>query len=215
MRAVRSWAARRDGGSGHRLIKRIVAFGRLFIQVQRCGSKTGYGEEVALARRLEWEMPHYDEARIVRLLRLLRAAPAEWVRRAQRIPLRSAPLSEEELERLTARLERDPVFRRAFDADPVVAVRNAGLNDLGSRLEYEIGELIVLAEHVARDADRREELVAALAGDGTSPDSLYELISVSEVEAHMLPARSLEQQALLLALSSTAVAAELRATLGC
>jgi hypothetical protein len=160
-------------------------------------------------------MPNYDEARIVRLLRLLRAAPVEWVRRAQRIPLKSAPLSEQELVKLTARLERDPVFRRAFDADPVPAVRSAGMSDLGSRLEYEIGELIVLAEHVARDAERREELVGALAAEGVSAESLYELMYVSDFEPHMLQPRSLEQQALLLALSSTAVADELRASLGC
>jgi hypothetical protein len=212
---VRSWAARRDGGSGHRLIKRIVAFGRLFIPVQRGSSRSGYGEEGALARRLEWEMPNYDEARIVRLLRLLRAAPVEWVRRAQRIPLKSAPLSEQELVKLTARLERDPVFRRAFDSDPIAAVRSAGMSDLGSRLEYEIGELIALAEHVARDAERREELVGALAAEGVSAESLYELMYVSDFEPHMLQPRSLEQQALLLALSSTAVADELRASLGC
>jgi hypothetical protein len=160
-------------------------------------------------------MPHYDQARIVRLLRLLHAAPVEWVRRAQRVPLRSAPLSGEELEKLTARLERDPVFRRAFDDDPIAAVRSAGMSDLGSRLEYEIGELIVLAEHVARDAERREDLVGALAAEGVSAESLYDVMFVSDVEAHMLPPRSLEQQALLLALSSTAVADELRATLGC
>jgi hypothetical protein len=156
-------------------------------------------------------MPHYDEARIVRLLRLLRAAPAEWVRRAQRIPLKSAPLSEEELDLLGRRLERDPVFRRAFNGDPVAAVRGAGMGDLGSRLEYEIGELIALAERIARDVDRREELVGALAAEGTSPDSLYALIYVSDVEAHALQPRPLEQRALLLALSSAAVAEELRA----
>jgi hypothetical protein len=139
----------------------------------------------------------------------------EWVRRAQRIPLKSAPLSEQELVKLTARLERDPVFRRAFDSDPIAAVRSAGMSDLGSRLEYEIGELIALAEHVARDAERREELVGALAAEGVSAESLYELMYVSDFEPHMLQPRSLEQQALLLALSSAAVADELRATLGC
>jgi hypothetical protein len=195
------------------LIKRIVAFDRLFILVQRRGAVAGYGEEAALAGRLEWEMPDYDEARIVRLLRLLRAAPVEWVRRAQRIPLASVALSEEELDLLERRLERDPVFRRAFDADPADAVREAGMRDLGSRLEYEIGELIALAERVARDAERREELVGALAAEGISAESLYELIYASDIEAHALKPRSLEQQALLLALSSTAVADELRAAL--
>jgi hypothetical protein len=155
-------------------------------------------------------MPHYDEARLGRLLRLLRAAPVEWVRRAQRIPLRSAPLSEDELETIAGRLERDPVFRRQFDDDPVAAAKAAGMRDLGLRLEYEIGELIALAERVARDAERREELVGALAAEGMPPESLLDLIYVSDFEAHALQPRSLEQQAQLLALSSAAVAAELR-----
>lgn len=158
-------------------------------------------------------MPHYDEARIARLLRLLRAVPVEWVRRAQRIPLRSAPLSEEELEKLSSRLERDPVFRREFDADPVAATKAVGMRDLGLRLEYEIGELIALAERVARDVERREELVGALSADETRPEFLLDLIYVSDVEAHTFQPRSLEQQALLLALSSSALARELRATL--
>jgi hypothetical protein len=156
-------------------------------------------------------MSHYDEARIVRLLRLLRAAPVEWVRRAQRIPLKSAPLSEQELVKLTARLERDPVFRRAFDADPVPAVRSAGMSDLGSRLEYEIGELIALAERIARDPSRGWELATALDAENTSPESVLALLSVSEVEAHALQPRPLEQRALLLALTSGAVTDELRA----
>ena len=158
-------------------------------------------------------MAHYDEARIGRLLRLLRAAPVEWVRRAQRIPLRSAPLSEDELAKLATRLERDPVFRREFDSDPVTASKAAGMRDLGLRLEYEIGELIALAERVARDAERREELVGALAAEDTPPESLLDLIYVSDVEAHALQPRPLEQQALLLALTSTALANELRAAL--
>lgn len=158
-------------------------------------------------------MPHYDEARIGRLLRLLRIVPAGWVQRAQRIPLRSAPLSEEELEKLAARLERDPVFRREFDADPVAAAKAVGMRDLGLRLEYEIGELIALAERVARDDERGEELVAALAAEGTPPESLLEVIYASDVEAHAQRPRSLEQEALLLALSSNAVADELRSAL--
>jgi hypothetical protein len=157
-------------------------------------------------------MPHYDEARIGRLLRLLRAVPVDWVRRAQRIPLRSAPLSEEELEKLAGRLERDPVFRREFDSDPVAATKAVGMRDLGLRLEYEIGELIALAERVARDADRLEELAEALAAEETQPESLLDLIYVSEVQAHALQ-RPLEQRALLLALRSAAVADGLRAAL--
>ena len=154
-------------------------------------------------------MPHYDEARLVRLLRLLRAAPVEWVRRAQRIPLGSAPLTDRDLEELGRRLEQDASFRREFDVDPVAAAKAAGMGELGARLEYEIGELIALAGRVARDANRRDELVGAL-GD---PAAALVVLSVpgAEVEAHALEARPLEERALLLALSSAAVADELRA----
>src|SRR5439155_4493610 len=119
-------------------------------------------EESGRTSRLDSEMPHYDEARLVRLLRLLRAAPVEWVRRAQRIPLRSAPLTDRDLEELGRRLEQDASFRREFDVDPVAAAKAAGMGELGARLEYEIGELIALAGRVARDANRRDELVGAL-----------------------------------------------------
>jgi hypothetical protein len=160
---------------------------------------------------LRSEMPHYDEARLVRLLRLLRVPPLEWVRRAQRIPLGSASLTEEDLQALAAKLDRDPSFRKEFDADPVVAVRDAGMRELGSRLEYEIGELVALAERVARDADRREELVGALAAEDTGAGSLFRVLVASDVEAHVSQMRPLEERALLLALTSTAVADELRA----
>jgi hypothetical protein len=153
-------------------------------------------------------MPHYDEARLGRLLRLLRAAPIEWVRRAQRIPLGSEPLTARDLDVLALKLEGDPSFRRGFDADPIAAVRAAGMSELGSRLEYEIGELVALAERVARDADRREELVAAL--EAESGASVLALLSVSEVEAHAI-APQLEERALLLALTSAAVADGIRA----
>jgi hypothetical protein len=161
---------------------------------------------------LLYEMPLYDEARLVRLLRLLRVPPPEWVRRAQRIPLRSAPLTDDDLRALAGKLEADPAFRAEFDADPVAAVRESGMSDLGARLEYEIGELVVLAERVARDADRREELVAALAAEETG-EPVLQLLTGSEVEAHGHQPRPLEERAWLLALSSAAVAKELRAAL--
>jgi hypothetical protein len=156
-------------------------------------------------------MPHYDEARLGRLLRLLRAAPVEWVRRAQRIPLRSVTLTDRDVEELAAKLERDDSFRRAFDGDPVAAVRAAGMGELASRLEYELGELVTLAGQVARDATRGYELVTALSAEETEPESVLLLLSGSEVEAHALQPRPPEVQMLLLALTSAAVADELRA----
>ena len=160
---------------------------------------------------LPYEMPHYDEARLGRLLRLLRAAPVEWVRRAQRIPLRSVTLTDRDVEELAAKLERDDSFRRAFDGDPVAAVRAAGMGELASRLEYELGELVTLAGQVARDATRGYELVTALSAEETEPESVLLLLSGSEVEAHAIQARPPEEQMLLLALTSAAVADELRA----
>jgi hypothetical protein len=124
-------------------------------------------KNVAAPAVLRSEMPHYDEARLVRLLRLLRAPPVEWVRRAQRIPLGSASLTDRDLAELARRLEGDPAFRSQFDADPVGAVRAAGMQELGARLQYEIGELVALAERVAGDAGRRQELVATLGAKRT------------------------------------------------
>ena len=154
-------------------------------------------------------MPHYDEARLVRLLRLLRAAPVEWVRRAQRIPLGSAPLTGRDLEELGRRLEQDASFRREFDADPVAAAKAAGMDGLGQRLQYELGELVALAQRVAREAGRREELVAAL-GDPRSTLAALSVSGAAEVEAHVLDQGRLEERALLLLLSSRAVGDELR-----
>ena len=79
-------------------------------------------------------MPHYDEGRLARLLRLLRAAPQEWIRRAQRIPFRSMTLTDRDLEELGRKLERDPSFRQQFDADPAAAAEAAGMHELSMRL---------------------------------------------------------------------------------
>ena len=78
------------------------------------------------------------------------------------IPLGSAPLTDRDVEELGRKLEQDASFRRKFDVDPVAAAKAAGMRELGARLEYEIGELIALAGRVARDANRRDELVGAL-----------------------------------------------------
>jgi hypothetical protein len=136
-------------------------------------------------------MPRYDEERLVGLLRLLRAAPREWIRRAQRIPVElggrpSATLTARDVEELGRRLERDPSFRQQFDADPVAAAGQAGLHELGGRLRREIQELVALAERGA-------------------PAQL------ADVQAHTFGERPLEERLLLLLLTSRAVAEELRA----
>jgi hypothetical protein len=210
--AVRSCATSREGGFGQCLIRRRLASVALvrFMAIERGSVAFGYGKNRPGPAVLPYEMPHYDEARLVRLLRLLRAAPGEWVRRAQRIPLRTVTLTDRDVEELGAKLERDESFRRAFDSDPVAAVQAAGMAELASRLEYEIGELVALAGRVARDASRGYELDTALSA-GTEPESVLQLLSGSEVEAHALQPRPPEERALLLALTSAAVADELRA----
>jgi hypothetical protein len=163
-------------------------------------------------------MPRYDEGRLVRLLRFLRIPPLEWVRRAQRIPLTSALLSDRDLAELGRRLEADPSFRRDFDADPVAAADAAGMREIGLRLRRELRELVALAERVAGDEVRRAELVAAL-GDKSAPVAgakpMLELLAVgstpADVEAHGVEKPGAAESLLLLLLTSPSVADELRA----
>jgi hypothetical protein len=159
-------------------------------------------------------MPRYDEERLVRLLRMLRAAPREWIRRAQRIPIElggrpSATLTARDVEELGRRLERDPSFRLQFDADPVAAVGEAGMHELGGRLRREIQELVALAERVARDEAYPADLAAPLLQVlGLPTEAPAEL---ADVQAHTFGERPLEERLLLLLLTSRAVAEELRA----
>jgi len=135
-------------------------------------------------------------------------------------------LTDRDLTELGRRLERDPSFRQQFDVDPVAATEAAGMPELGSRLQREISELIALAERVASDDAYRAELVAdpltALGAAGVpagSAEPLLQMLAVSpevlaklpEVEAHLLGERSRNERLLLLLLTSTAVADELRA----
>jgi hypothetical protein len=176
-------------------------------------------------------IPHYDEKRLVRLLRLLRAAPREWIRRAQRIPaeLGDRPrrtLTARDVEELGRRLERDPSFRQQFDANPVAAVEAAAMYELGLRLQRDIQELVALAERVARDdayrADLAQDPLAVLTAAGLPVGSAEPLLQVlvlqteapallPDVEAHVLGERPPEERLLLLLLTSRAVVEELRA----
>jgi hypothetical protein len=154
-------------------------------------------------------MPHYDEARLVRLLRLLRVPPLEWVRRAQRIPLTAGMLTDQDVEELARKLDGDPSFRRHFDADPVAATEAAGMYKVGLRLRTELRALVAGAEQIASDEARKAELVAALGDPGATLEALS--VSGAEVEAHVLDTEGLEKRVLLLLLSSAAVGNELRA----
>ena len=170
-------------------------------------------------------MPHYDEGRLARLPRLLRAAPQEWIRTAQRIPFRTMTLTDRDLEELGRKLERDPSFRKRFDADPAAAAEAAGMQELAARLRQEIRELVALAERVATDGAYRAELaaepIAALEAVGVpagSAESLLPLLAVPaevleevpDVVAHGLGERALEERLLILLLTSAAVSDELR-----
>jgi hypothetical protein len=163
-------------------------------------------------------MPRYDDGRLGRLLRLLRVPPLEWVRRAQRIPLTSALLSDRDLAELGRKLEQDLSFRRDFDADPIAAAEAAGMQEVAVRLERELRELVALAEEVANNDARRAELLASLRDEsapvaGAKP--LLELLAVgSDVEAHVLVDKpTADESLLLLLLTSPGVADELRAAL--
>jgi hypothetical protein len=176
-------------------------------------------------------MPRYDEERLVSLLRLLRAAPREWIRRAQRIPaeLGGRPgrtLTARDVEELGRRLERDPSFRQQFDADPVAAVNAAAMHELGLRLQRDIQELVTLAERVARDDAYRADLAAdplgVLVAAGMPAESAEPLLQalalptevpalLPDVEAHVRGERPLDERLLLLLLSSKTVVEELRA----
>jgi hypothetical protein len=177
-------------------------------------------------------MPRYDEERLGRLLRLLRAVPREWIRRAQRIPAElggggpRTTLTARDVEELGRRLERDPSFRREFDADPIAAVEATAMHGLGLRLRRDIDELVTLAERVARDevyrADLAADPLAALAAAGLpggSAEPLLQVLALTteapaelvEVQAHSFGTRPLEERLLLLLLTSRAVAEELRA----
>lgn len=63
----------------------------------------------------------YDEERLATLLRLLRPAPAGWVRAAQELPAARRSLDE-----IVARAEADLEFRRALVADLEAALARAG-----------------------------------------------------------------------------------------
>ena len=168
-------------------------------------------------------MPWYDEDRLVRLLRLLRVVPEEWIRRAQRIPSELPALTDRDLEDLGRRLERDPSFRQQFDVDPVAAADAAGLHELGSRLQRELRELVALAERVANDERYQAELaadpIAALGVPTGSAEPLLQLLGarpevlakLPEVEAHLLGQQVLRERLLILLLTSKSVADELGA----
>jgi hypothetical protein len=63
----------------------------------------------------------YDEERLGELLRLLRPAPAGWVRAAQELPAARRSLDE-----IVARAEADLAFRETLIADLEVALEQAG-----------------------------------------------------------------------------------------
>ena len=67
------------------------------------------------------ETSHYDEERLGTLLRMLRPAPAGWVRAAQELPAARRSLDE-----IVARAEADLAFRDALIADLEAALQREG-----------------------------------------------------------------------------------------
>ncbi len=63
----------------------------------------------------------YDEVRLGELLRLLRPAPAAWVRAAQELPFARRTFDE-----IVARAEADRIFRDALIADLEKALAGEG-----------------------------------------------------------------------------------------
>jgi putative modified peptide len=177
----------------------------------------------------------YGDARLARLLRLLRPAPQDWVTKAQRIPLHTSvrnPVAEEsrltdgDLAELGRKLEIDPMFRKRFDADPVAAAEAAGMRELALGLGREMRELVALAERIANDDVYRAELdtdpVAALAAAGmptATAGPLLQALAVSdevlsklpEVVAHQYEQLPLKARLLILLLGRPAVAEKIRA----
>ena len=74
----------------------------------------------------------YGEERLGELLRLLRPAPAGWLRAAQELPAARRSLDE-----IVARAEADAEFRKALLADLEAALAQEGL-DLTPRLVSEL-----------------------------------------------------------------------------
>ena len=67
------------------------------------------------------ETSHFDEERLGTLLRVLRPAPAGWVRAAQELPAARRSLDE-----IVARAEADLAFRDALIADLEAALEREG-----------------------------------------------------------------------------------------
>ena len=78
--------------------------------------------------------PSYDEERLGELLRILRPAPAAWVRAAQELPFARRALDE-----IVARAEADLAFRDALIADLEQALAREGY-DPDRRILGEIRE---------------------------------------------------------------------------
>lgn len=74
----------------------------------------------------------YDEERLGELLRLLRPAPAGWLRAAQELPAARRSFDE-----IVARAEADLEFRRALIADLETALAQEGF-DPGRRFVEEL-----------------------------------------------------------------------------
>ena len=167
----------------------------------------------------------YSEERLAQLLQMLRAAPEEWVRRAQEIPL-GEPLTEGDVVRLAQLLERDPAFRARFDVDPIAAAEAAGMRALAAQLKRELRELVALAERLASDDayraalgdDPQAVLVTAGIPEETAEPVLRALAvpeelldKVPDFAAHRQEKLSLKARVLMMLLGTSALNEAVRA----
>jgi putative modified peptide len=182
--------------------------------------------------RLRWGLVDvrvnpYGLDRLVYLLRLLRAAPLDWVISAQRIALDRGVLRESDLAELGQKLESDQMFRQRFDSDPVAAAEETGMRELALRLKWEMRHLVALAERIANDDVFRSELeedpVAALVAAGmpagTAEPFLHALVvrddvlaKLPDVVAHQHEQVPRKERLLLLLLGTSAAVEKLRTT---
>jgi hypothetical protein len=176
----------------------------------------------------------HSQERLVRLLRMLRPAPQEWVEKAQRTLLEMLAQDRTAADRaligagatkLRRALELDPLFRESFNGDPVAAAEAAGWPELARALEREMRELVALAERITADSAYRDELhadpVTTLEMSGVPSDAAESLLGalgasddvlekLPEVVAHQHEQQSIRSRLVILLLGSTAVVEKIR-----
>jgi hypothetical protein len=135
-------------------------------------------------------------------------------------------LTSADLAALVGALESDPHLRERFGVDPVAAAREAGMDEIGSKIENEIRGLLAVAERVANDDAYRDALgsdpvgtLGAAGIPGSTVEPFLRALDVSDDVLDPLPEvvghgdePSPRARAVLLLLGSDGVVARIRAT---